>query len=540
MNRFKPTFATAAALGATLAFGAVTTAAAAEKPVYGGVLEYVVGSKITSYDGHRESTFGMIHPIRPFYSLLIRVNPDNPQSTTDFLCDLCETFKTSADGLSITFKVRKNVKFHDGTPLTSADLKASLDKIVFPPKGVPSTRQGWYTQIAAIEAPDKDTLVVKMKRNMPAIIPALASPFNFIYSKKDLDTHGYTWHMKNINGTGAFTFVQHQPGAFVEGKRNPNYHFKGKPYLDGFKAISAPKMSVRLQAIRGNRAAAEFRGFPPKSRDDLVRALGKKVKVYESNWNVLMGAEPNFKKKRFQDVRVRQALNYALDRWNGSKHLQKIAIIKAVGGIYFPSHKLAASTKWLQDNLAGYNPNTKANREKARKLLKDAGYPDLKVNLWNRAVDQPYKLIGTWYVDQWRKVGIKADQTVVPSGPWYAGFRKTRDFDVTVQFNAQTVINPTIDVSRWMCSAGNNFSNCQDKKTEDLYFAMLYETDPKKQYEKSREYEKYVLNDQAIFINGFWWYKINVQRTYMKGWKIPPSHYLNQHLDQVWIDPKLR
>jgi len=545
MKRFKPLFATAAALGATLAFGAVTIAAAAEKPVRGGILQFVVGSKIPSYDGHRESTFGMIHPIRPFYSLLIRINPNNAQSTTDFVCDLCETYKASADQMSYTFNIRKNVKFHDGTPLTSADIKASLDKIVFPPKGVPSTRQAWYSQIAAIEAPDKYTVVVKMKRPVPAIIPALASPFNFTYSKKDLDTHGYTWHMKNINGTGAFKFVQHQPGAFVEGKRNDDYYLKGKPYLDGFKAISAPKMSVRLQAIRGNRAAAEFRGFPPKARDDLVRALGKKVKVYESDWNVVMGAEPNFKKKRFQDVRVRQALNYALDRWNGSKYLSQIALIKTVGGIYFPTHGLAAKKKWMQDNLAGYHPNTKANREKAKKLLKDAGYPDLKVTLWNRAVDQPYKVVGTWLVDQWRKVGIKADQSVVPSGPWYAGFRKTKDTDVHVAFNAQTVINPTIDVSRWMCSAGNNYSNCDEnaelkKKTEDLYFSMLYETDAKKQYEKSRAYEKYVLNDQAIFITGFWWYKINVQRTYMKGWQIAPSHYLNQHLDQVWIDPKLR
>jgi peptide/nickel transport system substrate-binding protein len=69
---------------------------------------------------------------------------------------------------------------------------------------------------------------------------------------------------------------------------------------------------------------------------------------------------------------------------------------------------------------------------------------------------------------------------------------------------------------------------------------MLYETDAKKQYEKARAFEKYVLADTAIYAPAFWWYKINVQRTYMKGWNIAPSHYLNQHLDQVWIDPKLR
>jgi peptide/nickel transport system substrate-binding protein len=335
MKRFRPLLATVAALGATLAFGAVSIAAAAEKPVRGGMLQFVVGSKIPSYDGHRETTFGMIHPIRPFYSLLLRLNPDNAQSTTDFVCDLCSSYKASADQLTYTFNIRKNVKFHDGTPLTAADIKASLDKIIFPPKGVPSARQAWYTQVASIDTLDKYTLTIKMKRALPAIIAALASPFNFIYSKKDLDTHGYTWNMKNINGTGAFQFVQHQPGAFVEGKRYAAYHLAGKPYLDGFKAISAPKMSVRLQAIRGNRAAAEFRGFPPKARDDLVRAMGNKVKVYESDWNVVMGTSANHKHKRFQDVRVRQALSYAQDRWSGSKYLQKIALIRSVGGIVF-------------------------------------------------------------------------------------------------------------------------------------------------------------------------------------------------------------
>ena len=530
------------ALGAPLALGGVaTTASAAETPVRGGILNYVVGSKIPSYDAHQETTYGMIHPIAPFYSLLLRVNPENPQSPTDFVCDLCEgKWTRSEDRKSYTFKIRETVKFHDGTPLTAADLKASLDKIIFPPEGVPSSRKAWYTQVEAIEAPEKYKLVVKLKRPLPAIIPALASPFNFIYSKKDLDTHGYDWHKAHINGTGPFIFVQHQPGAFVEGKRNPNYHHAGRPYLDGYKAISAPKMSVRLQAIRGDRAAIEFRGFPPKAVEDLANAMGDRIKVQKSNWNCFMGAEPNQKKERFQDARVRQALSYAFDRWEGSKHLSKIAIVKTVGGIVFPSHPLEASKDWMKKNLPGFAMDMKANRAKAKQLLKDTGYPDLKVTLWNRATDQPYKVVGTWMIDQWRKVGVNADQQVVPSGPWYAGLRKTRDFDVATAFNCQSVINPTIDVSRWIRDAGNNYSNHKDDKTTELYLEMLYETDPEKQYDKMRAYEKRILGDQAHFLPAFWWYKINPHRSYLKGWKIAPSHYLNQQLDTVWIDPKLR
>ena len=176
-----------ALLGTTLAVGSATYAAAAETPVHGGILNFVVGSTIPSYDAHQETTFGMIHPIRPFYSLLIRVNPNNPSSTTDFVCDLCTTFSKAKDGMSYTFNIRENVKFHDGTPLTAADIKASLDKIIFPPKGVPSSRKAWYTQVASVEAPEKYKVIVKMKRPLSAIVPALASPFNFIYSKKDFD-----------------------------------------------------------------------------------------------------------------------------------------------------------------------------------------------------------------------------------------------------------------------------------------------------------------------------------------------------------------
>ena len=525
-------------LGATAALGLASAAQAAETPVHGGILNFVVGSTIPSYDAHQESTFGMIHPIRPFYSLLIRVDPSNPASGK-LVCDLCTTYEKAKDGMSYTFNIRQHVKFHDGTPLTAADIKATLDKIIFPPKGVPSSRKSWYTQIASIDVPSKYKVVVKMKRPLNAILPALASPFNFVYSKKDLDEHGYSWHKTHINGTGAFIFVREEPGAFVEGKKNPNYYVKGEPYLDGFKAIQAPKMSVRLQAIRGDRAAIEFRGFPPKARDDLVHALGNKITVQESDWNVLMGAGPNEKIKRFQDVRVRQALAYAFDRWNGAKYLSKIAVVRTVGGIVFPGHPLAAKKKWLE-TLPGYGLDVKAARAKARKLLKEAGYPHLKLTFWNRAVDQPYKAMGTWYVDQWRRIGVDADQDVVPTGPWYAGLRKTRDKDVVMDNNAQSIVNPAIDTSKWVKGGGIEYTNHQDDHVTELYLAMLTEPDPEKQYDKMRAYEKYLLGTKAIYIPGLWWYRIVPYRSYVKGWKIGPSHYLNQGLENVWIDPKLR
>ncbi|MGI9387056.1 MAG: ABC transporter substrate-binding protein, partial [Methyloligellaceae bacterium] len=137
-------FVTALAVGAVAAFGlSASPADAMEKPKSGGVLNFVVGSKIPSYDGHIEGTFGMIHPIRPFYSTLIRVNPQNPSSPTDFVCDLCVgDVPKGEDGFKkYVFKIRDDVKFHDGTPLTADDVVATYKKIIFPPENIASARK---------------------------------------------------------------------------------------------------------------------------------------------------------------------------------------------------------------------------------------------------------------------------------------------------------------------------------------------------------------------------------------------------------------
>jgi peptide/nickel transport system substrate-binding protein len=518
--------------------GATTADAAGHASVKkGGTLNFVVGSKIPSYDLHRETTFGVIHPIRPFYSLLIRVNPNNPSSPTDFVCDLCEgSVPKGTDGFKkYTFKIRKGVKFHNGAKLNAHDVVATYKKIIFPPKGIPSARKAFFKMVESVSATDDHTVVFKLKFPSGAFIPAVATPFNIIMSKADLEKHGYNWHKKNVNGSGAFSFVQHQPGSFVEGKKYGGYHHSGKPYLDGYKAIAAPKMAVRLQAIRGDRASIEFRGFPPKARDDLVKALGDKITVQESDWNCVLIFTPNQERKPFGDARVRQALNLAVDRWGGSKYLRRIAIVKTVGGVVFPGHPLAATEAELL-KLTGYGKDMAASRAKAKMLLSEAGASNISFDFSNRGVDQPYKVVGTWLVDQWKKVGLNAKQRVQPSGPFYATLRKSSDFDVSIDFNCQSVINPIADVTKFLGSAGNNYGNYSDQTLEDIYDRLLRAGTEADQRKIMREYEKRAVNDQAHLGITLWWYKINPHRSYVKGWQIAPSHYLNQSLDQIWLD----
>src|SRR5262249_51967196 len=147
-------------------------------------------------------------------------------------------------------------------------------------------------------------------------LPALADPFTFIYQKAKLDKDPH-WYEKNILGSGPFKFVEYETGQSITGARDPNYYQKDRPYLDRFKAIFADKQATRVEAIRADRAATEFRGLPPSTRDELKGALGDQITVQEGDWNCGSVVYINHQKKPFDDVRVRRALSLGLDRWRG-------------------------------------------------------------------------------------------------------------------------------------------------------------------------------------------------------------------------------
>jgi peptide/nickel transport system substrate-binding protein len=503
----------------------------------GGTLTFVIPADAPpSFDGHREGTFAMLHATAPFYSVLIRINPENPSSTTDFVCDLCTSMpQPTDDGKTYTFRIREGVKFHDGSPLTATDVAASFEMIIHPPKDILSVRESYYDMVDTVQAPDPTTVVFHLKFATSAFLPALADPFTYIYKKEILDKDP-RWYEKNILGSGPFKFAEYETGQSIKGVRNPDYYHKGLPYLDGFTGIFAEKQAIRVDAIRSGRAAMEFRGLPPSARDELVKALGDKIVVEESDWNCGSLVTPNHKKKPFDDARVRRALTLAIDRWHGAPALSKIANVRTVGGIVFPGSPLAATKDELQQ-LAGFWPDIEKSRAEARRLLKEAGAEGLSFELLNRGVDQPYKFVGTWLVDEWSKIGLKVTQRVMPTGPWLEAER-SGNFEVVSQANCHGVPNPLLDVQPYLPASvfAGNYAQYEDPPEVDLYNKMLRETDFTKQRAMMREFEKHVIDDEAHEIWILWWYRIIPHPTWVKGWKISPSHFINQDLATVWLD----
>ena len=492
-------------------------------------------SEPPSYDGHREETFGLIHPIAPFYNTLLRTDP-NYKSGTKPYPSIAESWTASADGKTYTFKIRRGVRFHDGSELTSKDVKATYDKIVFPAQGVGSSRKGQYADVASIEAPDAATVVFRLKEPSGSFISSLLSPYNFIYKAEILakDPH---WYEKNIMGTGPFTFVEHVKGSHVVGKKNPNYWDKGKPYLDSFRAVFMRDSAAQVAAIRGERAHAQFRGFSPAERDSIVSTLGKKVTVQEAPWDCILLVAINHEKKPFDDKRVRRALSLALDRHTGSKALSKIAIVKEIAGVQVPGTPFATPPEELQ-KLAGYWTDVEKSRAEARKLLKEAGVPEgFQFTFLNRGIPMPYEPLGVWLIDQWRRVGLNVTQQVLEPAAYYTPLRKG-DFQVAMDFQCGYIVEPDLDMYKFLSTDRNpaNYGRYTDRVLDELYDKQSREINPEKRKTIVREFEKRLLEEEAHYLMTLQWHRIVPHSAKMKGWTVTPSHYLNQTLDTVWLE----
>lgn len=128
-------------------------------------------------------------------------------------------------------------------------------------------------------------------------------------------------------------------------------------------------------------------------------------------------------------------------------------------------------------------------------------------------------------------------QKVVPTGPWFAAMR-SGDFDVVSESNCNSIVNPVLDTQKYLPQElfSESYGRYSDPVAADIYQNMLRETDPAKQRVQMRAFEKQVIDVEAHAFPMLWWNRIVTYRSYVKGWKIGPSHFINQDLATIWLD----
>jgi peptide/nickel transport system substrate-binding protein len=518
-------------LGAFVLAVSSSATLAQEQPVRGGTLIFGINSgDPPTYDCHQSALFPIIHLLTPHYSNLLKIDtPNYPK----IIGDLAESWQVADDAKTYTFKLRANVKFHDGSPFSAEDVRASYERIRNPPQGVVSVRQGLMADIDSIETPDPLTVIFKLKRPNRALIYAFANPFNCIYSAAKLKENP-TFPSRNVLGTGPFRMVEHVAGSHWTGERFKDYFKPGLPYLDGFRAAFTQGAAL-INALQGGQIMADFRSVTTADRDRLVGALGDKVTVQEAPWLNVLLVTFNTQKKPFDDPRVRRALSLAIDRWKASEVLPRSSIMRYVGGYLRPGYELAAREEDLV-KMPGFGRDINAARAEAKRLLAEAGVTNLKVRLVNRTVTNLYLPGGIYVIDQWRQIGVDTEH-VQANESLYNNSMNDGTFDVALDFQGDSVDEPTYQFSRHLSAdISSNRGKYTDRELDRLFEQQAAETDPKKRYDLLRQFENRMLTE-AYTVPLLWWQRIIVMRSNVRGWGMTPSHLIGQDLETVWLKP---
>ena len=504
--------------------------AAAQTPKSGGTLAFAVVAEPPNYDCHANTSFAFLHPIAPHYSTLLKFDGANYPK---LIGDLAKSWTVSPDGLTYTFKLNEGVTFHDGSALTSADVKASYERIANPPTGVISVRKAWYSDIGAIETPDPTTAVFKLKAPNASMLVSFASPFDCIYSAAKLKENP-RYPETEILGSGAYTLVKYEKGAYWEGKRFDGYFRKGLPYLDGYKAYFVKSSGV-VPGILGGQFDAEFRSRNPSERDQLLAKMKDQLVLDEGPFVGSLMVVFNTKRKPFDDIRVRQALSMALDRWGGSPSLAKISILKHVGGFMRPGFSMALPEAELA-KLPGFSKDIEASRVQAKKLLKEAGAENLTFKLFNRNVAEPYTPGGVFLIDQWRRIGVNVQHEQLETKAYQDGVL-SGNFDVAIEFIVDFTDDPTAQFSKLLTKAASptGFSGHEDTKLDEMYEKQRRALDPKERIRLVQAMDRYAITT-AYNVPLLWYQRIIVNHKKIKNWHFSPSQYILQDLTEVWLD----
>jgi peptide/nickel transport system substrate-binding protein len=316
--------------------------------------------------------------------------------------DLADSFE-QPDPLTYTFHFPAGIKFHNveptnGQELTTDDVKFSCDAFRAPGQ---TNKVGIFRDVDSIQAVDRNTLKITMKRPAAYFLYSLAGPLVVVFSRQAYEKQGGLQNAKPT-GTGPFILDQHDFRSIIRAHKNPDYFVKGRPYLDGMEFHWIPDRAALIAAYRAGQLDSFTGNDTWEAFEDVMRTEQGKtdVNVFQQN----SGGQPYFgvyhDKPPFNDLRVRQAISMALDRDAMVKARYKIGR----WAVTFP-------TDWSGQDYPStpsqFGANYAYNPDEAKKLLAAAGASDLAWTVWvSTTTGQPDDQVAL-AIEYWKQIGLR-------------------------------------------------------------------------------------------------------------------------------------
>ena len=435
-------------------------------PKSGGVLRIGISMRPPHFDIHQSGTINTLGAMAVMFDNLVRHDPRDGQT---IIPDLAQGWEIAKDGKTYTFFLRKGVEFHDGAELTSADVKATFDRIRKPPKGVSIPRSVLFRAVDEIAVPDKYTVQFKLGEPRPVdfIMAAIASGWNVIVRQKTLEDHNYDLKRVRVYpGTGPFV-----PGKFVENEswemlKNKNYWNPGLPYLDGVTFFHALPFSTELGSAVLSGRVDYIRITDPVTWRKAKETPGMSVARY--NQSVIQGVWLNAKRKPFDDPRVRRAFHLAFNRPALIEVVKDVTPMQ-VGGFIYPFSRWATPKPELFKRV-GYEDDTTAAIKEAHDLLAAAGYSNGFQGLDFLVRDVPSFKLWSQAIQAMLKEGINVDcklRTTVES-VWFDDTQNGH-YDLAIGAIVSTLLDPSDYFNAWYRTGGpQNYSFWDNSKFNTL------------------------------------------------------------------------
>jgi peptide/nickel transport system substrate-binding protein len=254
-----------------------------QAPKRGGILNAMLGEDPPGFSIHEVATISGLWPVMPCYSNLVLFDQFKAHETAEtVLPELAEKWSWQDNYRNLVFFLRRGVKWHDGHPFTSKDVKYTFDVVReaadAPAKLRLNPRKEWYANIDAIEAADPYTVVFRLKRPQPSLLLMLASGYSPVYP-----AHVPLAELRQrCIGTGPFRLKHYARGEMVELERNPEYFVTGRPYLDGIRYPIIGERGTRLAALQAGRLDLAMPLEMTKTMADTIKANAPSLVVAET------------------------------------------------------------------------------------------------------------------------------------------------------------------------------------------------------------------------------------------------------------------